>query len=241
MWIDVNLDVRADSRGRDPDLHSPSLRQFHKILWSKDLPSGNRLALTDQVPGTYLRAEVADRYFSLASDSAIPTFTMRKRLKPILDYFPPDDLKEFRDLSYTIGAFIVFPGDRRDGQMTINGARGFNHRISDRFDLTLECIRRHYLGQSSPLSETLSRYNDWFDLFIDFAGFVEFFLLQDFVSSRYEVIFQLPFDDFSSSGSPKDAVSYDAYKTVVTSMVARRNQRIAQSQNLVGDHDAGFA
>lgn len=51
------------------------------------------------------------------------------------------------------------------------------NRWADRFDLTLECIRRHYLGQRSPLGETLARYRDFFALFEDFSGYVEFFMV----------------------------------------------------------------
>ncbi len=43
-----------------------------------------------------------------------------------------------------------------------------------RFDLTLECIRRHYLDEPSPLSDTLAWYADFFGLFGDFAGYVDF-------------------------------------------------------------------
>ena len=48
--------------------------------------------------------------------------------------------------------------------MTINGARGVNHKIQDRFDLTLECIRRFYLNEFSPLKDTLNRYKTFFKL-----------------------------------------------------------------------------
>ena len=68
--------------------------------------------------------------------------------------------------------------------MTINGARGCNRKIGDRFDLTLECIRRHYQREESPLSRTLSSYREFFELFGDFRGYVEFFLLQDLVAER---------------------------------------------------------
>jgi hypothetical protein len=61
--------------------------------------------------------------------------------------------------------------------MTINGARGFHPKIKDRFDLTVECIRRHYVDDPSPLSDTLARYEDFFGLFGDFRGYVDFFLL----------------------------------------------------------------
>ena len=85
-------------------------------------------------------------------------------------------------IGYTIGGMMLFPGNRVGGKMTINGARGFHPRIKDRFDLTVECIRRHYRDEPSPLSDTLARYADFFGLFGDFQGYVEYFLLQDLVS-----------------------------------------------------------
>ncbi len=74
------------------------------------------------------------------------------------------------DLGYTIGSSIIFPGNRIDVASTINGARGFHPRIADRFDLTLECIRRHYRGESSPLPPTLLKCGDFFGLFESFLS-----------------------------------------------------------------------
>jgi hypothetical protein len=74
---------------------------------------------------------------------------------------------------------MVFPGYQVDRKMTINQRRGCHGSIRDRFDLTLECIRRHYLDEPSPLSATLARYAEFFGLFGDFAGYVDFFHLQD--------------------------------------------------------------
>jgi len=41
----------------------------------------------------------------------------------------------------------------------------------DRFDVTLECIRRHYRGEDSPLAEVLAQHADFLRLFRDFRGF----------------------------------------------------------------------
>ena len=49
--------------------------------------------------------------------------------------------------------------------MTTNVSRGINPSIKDTFDLTLECIRRFYLNENSPLSHTLRRYSLFFSLF----------------------------------------------------------------------------
>ena len=51
---------------------------------------------------------------------------------------------------------MVFPANRIEKKNTINGARGVHPRIADRFDLTAECIRRHYLGIESPLAVVLA-------------------------------------------------------------------------------------
>ena len=50
--IDISLDLYSDTpKGKDgktldPDTYSPTLRRYHKILWSKPLPNGLRFDLT---------------------------------------------------------------------------------------------------------------------------------------------------------------------------------------------------
>jgi hypothetical protein len=122
---------------------------------------------------------------------------------------------------------MVFPGNRIDRKMTINGARGCHSRIKDRFDLTVECIRRHYSGQESPLGEVLSRYDDFFGLFGDFKGYVEFFLLQDIVSEDFSTVkFSVPFDDFGSDPMPRSLDAYFEYRSNAVNFIEARNLRI---------------
>ncbi len=123
----------------------------------------------------YLHHRSALGEFSLSSDSVMQTFTRWPALKPITEQLPESENEAFMTIAYTIGAMMVFPGNQIDRKWTINQARGCNRSISDRFDLTLECIRRHYSGRGSPLSGTLSRYADFFALFGDFRGYVSFF------------------------------------------------------------------
>ena len=70
---------------------------------------------------------------------------------------PKDELDEFIRLSYTIGGMMLFPSNPVDGKHTINQARGMKRdAIGNRFDLTLECIRRYYQDPAadSPLAST---------------------------------------------------------------------------------------
>ena len=44
--IDITFDVFSDTpKGKDPDSYSPTLRNYHKMLWSKPLPSGKNFSL----------------------------------------------------------------------------------------------------------------------------------------------------------------------------------------------------
>jgi hypothetical protein len=229
MVIDTAFDFRTDASGKDPDSHSPTLRQYHKLLWSKALPSGLRFELDDTMRGVYLFHGSELGKFFLCSDSVIPSFTRWKRMRHITQLITEKEQEAFRTISYTIGGMMVFPGNRVDGKQTINGARGFNSKIKDRFDLTLECIRRHYLGERSPLGETLARYSDFFALFEDFRGYVEFFMLQDLVTDDCSAVrFFMPFDDFNTSAVPGDGDAYKEYRHLSIEFVKARNGRIGQ-------------
>lgn len=227
--IDTTFDFRTDASGKDPDSSSPTLRLYHKVLWSKPLPSGRLFNLDDTVPAVYLHHSSELGEFFLCSDSVIPTFTRWDSLRRITELFTDEENEAFRTISYTIGGMMVFPGNRIGGQQTINGARGFNRKISDRFDLTLECIRRHYLGQRSPLDETLARYRDFFALFGDFRGYVEFFLLQDLVTEGCSAVrFFLPLENFDTPSVPRDRDTYSEYRRRSIEFIQARNRRLDQ-------------
>lgn len=36
--IETTFDVNSDAQGKDPDKYSPTLRRYHRKLWSKELP-----------------------------------------------------------------------------------------------------------------------------------------------------------------------------------------------------------
>lgn len=137
--------------------------------------------------------------------------------------------EEFLSISYQMGGMLLFPGNRIDGKQTINGARGFNRKIADRLDLTVECVRLHYLGKTSPLAETLDRYKDFFALFEKFNGYVDFFLLRDLVSeNRSAVNFFTPFQDFETPPLPRTIEAYRDYRENAIGFVEARNRRMTE-------------
>lgn len=102
-------------------------------------------------------------------------------------------------------------------------------RIRDRFDLTLECVRRFYRGESSPLEAILDRDGGFFDLFVDFSGYVRFFHLEDLVSETGEIAFLSPFEGFEGfdgDALPRTLTQCAAYRAATLRFVVARNQRI---------------
>ena len=223
--IDTSFNMYSDANGGDPDATSPTFRSYHKLLWSKSLPSGDLFDLRDDKPGYYLCYSSALGDLSLGSDAITHSYKNQNRKKWLTTQIPKE-VQELFDHGSTIGAYLIFPNKKVDGKYTINQARGILQRIDDRFDLTLECIKRFYADETSPLAETLSRYAAFFRLFETFKDYVQFFLLDDLVDEQGSVCFYLPFDGFQSPPQFRDAEEYLVYKRRVESFVTARSRRI---------------
>ncbi|KAA0919249.1 hypothetical protein [Dietzia sp. ANT_WB102] len=214
--------------GKDPDSWSPTLRRYHKALWSRELPSGQVFTLMDDVPKRYLSHDSHLGSFALSSDSVIPTYLGWKRMGPIVSRAPFWKTQKIQRECYTIGGMMIWPSTTVPGAGTINGMRGLNLKIADRFDLTLECVRRHYSGDESPLSAVIDANAEFFQLFCDFGGFVDFFLLQDLVDpDMQKVRFMTCFNGFSRTGLPDTLEAYKSYLDNARTFVNARNRRIA--------------
>ena len=248
--IDITFDFRSDTPLKkkapntleDPETFSDTLRKYHKILWSKPLPNGVALRLDSDTSGPpyYLRHQSEALKLLLASDTVVPSFWKEQDISDVIKSLTAKELGAFHTLGYTIGAMMVWPANQVNGMMTINGARGCHPRIKDRFDLTVECIRRYYDDPSkrdnlyNPLGEALHRYGDFFKLFGDFRGFVDFFLLQDLVNEDYSAVnFHAPFNkdevEFKTYPFPRTKEAYREYMRKASDFINARNQRILAS------------
>jgi hypothetical protein len=225
LIIDTNFKTYTDANGGDPDSTSPTLKSYHKILWDKTLPNGTKFELTDKKSGTYLYHNSEHGEFLLGSDAITHSYRNQKRKQWLIQQIP-NDVDELFEIGSTIGAYIIFPKNQIDKKFTINQARGVITLIDDRFDLTLECIRLFYIGQTSPLYDTLDRYKTFFKMFDNFLDYVKFFLLDDLIDDRQQVKFYLPFDNFKTKPNFKDIEDYIIYKKKVTEFINLRNDRI---------------
>jgi hypothetical protein len=227
--IDVSFDFRTDATGPDVDSSSPTLKRFHQNLWSKELPNGEVLALSDNGRGTYLTYEQGERIFYLSSDSISNSYRNNKRMFGIVKDIDALAAK-FQDIGNTIGGYIIFPSKSDEKGMSINQERGVNHKIADRFDLTLECIRLHYLSQRNPLELVLKRSAEYFRLFGTFHDYVKFFHLDDLVGANYDSInFFLSPDGFARGGLPRTQEEYLRYMEKSIEFTKKRNERIRSS------------
>ena len=232
--IDIKYDVRKDSNDFDPDKHSNTLKSYHKKLWSKLLPNGKYFDLNDNNPSVYLYHKSDLGEYFLSSDSIIHTYSKWSRTKNIIEEIKKEEITAFLELACTVGGYIIFPCNKVNNLSTINQERGCNKKICDRFDLTLECIRLFYSNEKSPLKETLDRYYDYFQLFKNFKGYCEYFLLQDLASNDYsEINFFLPFNGFESTPLPNSVAEYYEYRKNNMKFVTKRNKRMEEYDRLL--------
>lgn len=228
--IDVWFDVRSDcpkpkpssNRMPDPDNASPTLKAYHQLLWSKRLPNGEFMAL-ESTKNFYLKWK--DFYFG--SDSIIVSFMHSKfKLRELVQssiFNYAEYREQYQHRSYTIGGSVIFPQHR----WSMNQARGCSRKISDRWDLTLECIRRYYLGESNPLDSVFEKDASFFDLFLDFKGYVDFFFFQDCVDDNYNVKFWLDTPLWDTYPMPKTLEEYHSWMKQEQDFLEKRAKRIA--------------
>ena len=233
MEIDILFEMSQDSGGKDPDKYSPTLKNYHKILWNKTLPNGKIFALKDSSKTGYLVYTDDERTIELSSDSVGNSYLQSslRQTRLITNQIDPEEVRSFYGLNSTIGGFIVFPSKKIDNKMTINGARGFLSSIADRFDLTLECIKRTYEGAANPLDQVLRRYSEFFDLFGTFSGYVDFFLLNDLVNEDGSIKFYIKgMEPLIANSYPRSVDEYLEYRERSMEFINARNLRIKNSR-----------
>ena len=158
--IDIHFDVQMDSNGKDPDSASPTLKAYHQLLWSKLLPNGQEMKL--EIEKNCLKW--GDMWFGCDSITASFLhwrFPLREYVMQNIPHFAEWKI-DYWHKTYTIGGSIIFPMHT----WSMNQARGCSAKICDRWDLTLECIRRFYVGEPTPLDKALEKDREFFNLLL---------------------------------------------------------------------------
>ncbi|WP_404385276.1 hypothetical protein LL946_04710 [Knoellia locipacati] len=219
----------------DADSDSPTLRTYHQRLWSKKLRSGAMFVLEAPAvrrEGYLIYADASGDQHWFGSDAITNSYTRWLRPKSLVTSIAAltsEQKARYLHPPYTVGSTMIWPVRSKD-RPTINQARGTRSPIADRMDLTLECVRRHYLGEGgSPLADVLAAYGDFFALFEGFNEFVDFFHFQDLVTPDYESVrFYLPLEDFTRSGLPQSVDEYMTCMEATLSLIQNRQRRMSE-------------
>lgn len=238
--FDITFDYKSDvPKGKDPDSHSPRLKEDHQLLWTKELPSSDPFEL--HVPAlakvrakNYLMYEQnPDKRFTFGSDAITNSYTEWSKPATLVKakkQLTEDQQLRYFNPPYTIGSAMIWPV-RMAHSPTMNTARGFGPEgtvIGERMDLTLECVRRHYAGEpGSPIAHVTTNYADFFELFGTFEQFVGFFHLQDLVTEGGLINFFLPLEDFERPGVPITKDEYIKVRERSLDFISARGARMA--------------
>ena len=207
----------------DPDTNSSTLRDFHQLLWSKELPNGEKMELKK-----YKNNGLKWGKITFGSDSIGTGFIWGKYQEKLKNFHQNDanfllTMHNFTLYCYTLGAFIIFPKHKN----SINQVRGRSKTIVDRIDLTLNCIRKFYIGGENELCEVLKADAKFFNKFgkgiKGFESYVKFFLLDDLIKKDGTIDFFLDHD-----GYPENIDEYNLYREKSIIFIKKRNERIAQ-------------
>lgn len=144
------------------------------------------------------------------------------------------DLKKFvwgyLQKANTIGGFVVFPKHLN----SINGRRGMSAKICDRFDLTLECIRRFYNEpkRDNPLIDALTADHKFFQIFGSFEKYIDFFCLNSWVKDGVlSLIDNEPLDNWDFNND-KSLPTKSNWQTFYKNIMDRLKDRNTDIQNL---------
>lgn len=153
------------------DCDAKSVRLYEQMMeWlnGRTLPNGNTLNLEYKGKFSLMSGNI-----SLTGDNMFTRFCGRvPQLTESLEKKKGVNWESYQQQiirsGWQIGGEIVFPCHRN----SLNGMRGLNRKIMDRFDLTLECIKNYYEGKGSPLSWVIEADRERFEQFVSFSGFL---------------------------------------------------------------------
>ena len=138
-------------------------------------------------------------------------------------------IENYLQQANTIGGFMLFP--RHD--CSINQARGMSDSIQDRFDLTLECIRRMYESGfptgSNPLFNISAEDKEYFEMFGNFENYAKFFCLNKSYDGKHNWVTEdcsAVYDLMSENG--EDTLSKEGWPTEILPCDYKSEEKIAK-------------
>ena len=211
----------------DVDLHCRKIYEYHQKLWQKKLPNGANLDLQIKYKGGSFFLLNNKSGIRFGSDSILHTYRHFKKgyIREVIEKFNVEKLNKFYEEITSIGGYIIFPKHIN----SLNQRRGTHALVKDRFDITLDSIRKYYQKDKSdyPLKKVIEKDGEFFSWFLTFKSYVSFFHLEDLVNPKTEeIIFFL-----EDKPLPISKEGYLAYKDKVLLFLKNRNKRIKDAIN----------
>lgn len=208
LLFDRNQNLKAGlSEAQDPADFSAKLAQYQILLYTKPLPSGGFLKLRAN-KFNQVEAELpSGESILLTSMPLIHQACFEADNHELLSKLPQSQVDIMLRTLVTSGNYMLIPAQPLNGYRLDDFRK--NPRIGNRIDLYLECVRRQYAGEPSPLDDILNPFKPWFELFLSFKQFVEFFYLGNLYDPKLKKIhFFKTFDpDFPINLDPETGSS----------------------------------
>lgn len=213
--------------GWDMDSKSPTLKLYHSILWSRETPSG---AVVQLEPEAKASGYLSWNNHSFGSDQIMVTLRYKNLSSFFEDILIPESpdfderMRDFIILSGTMPGIMLWPKHAN----SMNQVRGTNVYIRDRFDLTLKCIQLYYNNSNhfNPIAWQLEEDKWFYDLFVSFQGFIEFFFLQDLIDEDGDIKYFHDFSGFIKNPVPKTTKEYWSFIDNQKVFLEKRRQRM---------------
>ena len=191
----------------DPDVNSRKLYEAHIQFWNKRCEKYENINKISTHGQCECELKIDNTDIILGSDSIMSIYwhrtygitpkIMKEFNENISKFIKNTDytsfIRKYLRKSNTLGGFIVFPRHNN----SINQLRGTKSEINDRFDLTLECIKRYYNQEkeNNPLYDVLEHNSVFFNMFGSFENYINFSCLGPWVNENYQVVDVFNSDD----------------------------------------------
>lgn len=216
---------KTNNKKFDIDLHCRKIYEYHQRLWQKKLPNGANLKFQIKHKGGSFFLLDNKSGISFGSDSILHTYRHFKKgyIREVIEKFNVKETNKFYEEITSIGGYIIFP--KRIN--SLNQRRGTDALVKDRFDITLDSIRKYYQKDKLdyPLKKVIEKDGEFFSWFMDFKSYVSFFYLDDLVNPKTDEILFFSED----KPLPRSKEGYLAYKDKVLFFLKNRNKRIKEA------------
>ena len=250
-----NIDIRTSEKIYnnaglpDPDAFSEILYDYFAEIWNLNYPNSKVKKIWNG--NAWELIGIKDNFLRLGTDSIMSIywhrFNMREFIIKLIEGKKYDFqifIREYLKKANTIGGFVLFPRHIQ----SINQRRGTNSQIDDRFDLTLECIKRYYTNREksetesnyNPLSSVLKNDATFFDMFgkgeAGFKNYAEFFCLNESWVENGQVLNLMnnePLDNWDFKKEPLPQNLEEWWWKFYENIMSRLDARNEQIKNLI--------